>query len=109
MGRSRGTPRKRGGVGEARTPIQSPGVDASEAIGDNDDVAERALNRQRRKEALARAHAASPFKSPHARRGTRAVAPPKQKLTDEGIADLYSNCIKLSADNVRTTRAVCWS
>jgi hypothetical protein len=73
---------------------------------DNDDVAEKARNRQRKKEALAARSAASPFKSPSAKKAGKAPANAKRKLTDQGMADLYTNCIKLSADNVRAAVAV---
>jgi hypothetical protein len=91
------SPRRRGG-GKARTPRKSPAREVVEEISDNDDAAEMARNRRRKREITA---AASPFKSPHASSGGLNRATRKTQLTDEGIADLYANCIKLSADNVR--------
>lgn len=108
------TPRRTNSRRAPKSPYTSPGPD--EGFGDNDDQAER-LAARRAKAANERArNAASPFKSPGAApsrsnsrvppsRSNSRVAPSSKtggKLSEDAMMDIYNNCIKLSADNVRT-------
>ncbi len=110
------TPRRTNSRRAPKSPFTSPGAD--EGFGDNDDHAERMAAR-RAKAANERArNAASPFKSPGGgpKRSNSRVPPQRSnsrmppsggknggKLSEDAMMDIYNNCIKLSADNVRAT------
>jgi len=104
------TPRRTTSRRAPKSPFTSPGAD--EGFGDNDDQAERMAARR----AKAAKNAASPYKSPGAApsRSNSRVPPQRSnsrappgggkhggKLSDDAMMDIYNNCIKLSADNVR--------
>ena len=91
------TPRKRPGRtgSRVRTPSKSPGA-VPPNIEDNDDWAEKRANKEERKQSsLART---ASRKSPYQK---KTVSTTGKELNADGIQDLYSACIKLSADNVR--------
>lgn len=108
------TPRRTNSRRAPKSPFTSPGAD--EGFGDNDDQAERMAAR-RAKVANERArNAASPFKSPGGgpKRSNSRMPPQRSnsrmppgggknggKLSEDAMMDIYNNCIKLSADNVR--------
>jgi hypothetical protein len=103
------TPRRTTSRRAPKSPFTSPTAD--ESFGDNDDQAERAAARRAKAAANDRArNAASPFKSPGAvgpKRSNSRVAPSSKnggKLSQDAMMDMYNNCIKLSADNVRGRR-----
>lgn len=107
------TPRGKRGRGRKRStqsPFSpAPGTEA-DGIGDNDDDAEREANRRAKADDDARRNAASPFpkKSPGVKRTKSRPKPAAaKKMSDDAMVDLYSNCIKLSADNVRLTARDC--
>ena len=108
------TPRRTNSRRAPKSPFTSPGAD--EGFGDNDDQAERMAAR-RAKAANERArNAASPFKSPGGgpKRSNSRMPPQRSnsrmapggsknggKISEDAMMDIYNNCIKLSADNVR--------
>ena len=94
------TPRKRAlSMRALNSPHQSPGAVADQMMADNDDEAEKLAARQKKQAEIDLADAASPFKKTPREAGNPVAT--TQKLTDDAISDLYSNCIKLSTDNVR--------
>lgn len=93
------------------SPSGSPGLVAlDDLIDDNDDEAEKVRNRKMMRESMAAAEAASPFtKTPRKKSQKRmTVVPLAQKLTDEQVTDMYSNCIKMSTEN-KITQKNAWN
>lgn len=113
------TPIKRTGSRRApKSPYASPPAD--ESFGENDDEEERRAARKAKAANERAGSFKSPFKSPGPARTKSSVppggmsrtnsrAPPGAKnggkLSEDAMMDMYTNCIKLSADNVRSNPA----
>ena len=103
------TPKRTNSRRAPKSPYASPPAD--ESFGENDDEEERRAARRAKAANDRHKSAASPFKSPGPAR-TKSSLPPRTKssmpgpknggkLTENAMMDMYTNCIKLSADNVR--------